>query len=591
MRFIIFSILLFFSFTTCLSNVVNENDTLVSFKERLGLRTNVLNWGLMTPNIGLEYDIVHNKTKKISIGFSTKYNWNSSLTNDSRYVYNILGAKANLLWYFRTRKIASWEQDLRKNAKGFTNKYYAYSQTLTARNNPRPNRAYYVGPYISYDKYTLKLGKTGYQGTAIGVGASLGFNTPLYLYGNATSIDFEVGADIGFVYTNYDKFKYASEDRHYVSAGKKDSHVVPFPMLSEIRIGFVYRFKSIREQIVSYDDTKLRQLEEAFKWRQNYEQNNVKFFEWSDSTANYYINPDSIDSWNSIIRKKNEEIRRINKMYKDADSTMLLTEFSELYKPYKIPNKLLSTAYKKQLKNRAISSAKDLDMPFLNDMLKHYAGIKDEVGITSIETEIIKRYNSIRDGIITNTGDSIDPVPYMQLIAQLVPSVNEYSVLPHNNKYIGESVPAATGKENIYKKYSEFNKEENNRFYTSRIHFLNRDTVYMKSYNVNERSGENHKIELENTVKRISLEKMFGTKVATKIDDQQNIKPEKSKKKKKDKKNREKKTVLETKLQMSDTLMHNSDTLMHKSDTLMFNTLSDTITTVDVPSDSTTILQ
>ena len=113
---------------------------------------------------------------------------------------------------------------------------------------------------------------------------------------------------------------------------------------------------------------------------------------------------------------------------------------------------------------------------------------------------------------------------------------------------------------------------------------MNRDTVYMKSYNVNERSGENHKIELENTVKRISLEKMFGTKVATKIDDQQNIKPEKSKKKKKDKKNREKKTVLETKLQMS-------DTLMHKSDTLMFNTLSDTITAVDVPSDSTTILQ
>ncbi len=583
-----------FSLVICNTVQATENDTLVSFKERLGLRTNVLNWGLMTPNIGFEYDIVQNKTKKISVGLSAKYNWNSTLENNPRYVYNILGVKANTLWYFRTRKINDWEEDLRNNAQGFMNKYYAYSQTLTARRNPRTYRAYYVGPYLSYDKYTLKLGETGYQGSAIGFGASFGFNTPLYLYSNGTALDFEVGADVGFVCTNYDKFKFASEDKHYVYDGTKDTHFVPFPVISEVRIGFVYRFKSIREQIPSYDDKKLKQLQDAFEQRQTYEEANIKFFVWADSTSGDYINPDSVDAWNSIVKKKNEEIRRINKLYGEADSTELLTELSEVYKPLKIPNKLLSTAYKKQLKNRAISSAKDLDMPFLNDILKSYAGIKDEVGITSVETEIKKRYKLIRDGIFNNTGDSVEPIPYMKFLTALVPEINARSIVPHNNRYIGTAVASTANKINLRRKIIIEETENNKTRRFSVTHpFLNRDTLYAKSYGVSENDGQNYRIEAENTVKRIALEKKYSKRevVATTVEEPQKIKPEKSKKKRKDKKNRENKTVLETMPQFSDTLMQVPDTLMLNSNTLMLNTLSDSTITTDVPSDSTIILQ
>ena len=88
------------------------NDSVVLFKDRLGVRTNALNWFLMTPNVGLEYDIVHNKYKKVSLNLSGRYNWNSNFKSTQRYVYNIAGAKAEARWYFRTYKREKWESDL-----------------------------------------------------------------------------------------------------------------------------------------------------------------------------------------------------------------------------------------------------------------------------------------------------------------------------------------------------------------------------------------------------------------------------------------------------------------------------------------------
>jgi hypothetical protein len=73
----------------------------------------------MTPNVGLEYDIVHNKYKKVSLNLSGRYNWNSNFKSTQRYVYNIAGAKAEARWYFRTYKREKWESDWMNSVEGF----------------------------------------------------------------------------------------------------------------------------------------------------------------------------------------------------------------------------------------------------------------------------------------------------------------------------------------------------------------------------------------------------------------------------------------------------------------------------------------
>lgn len=141
--------------------------------------------------------------------------------------------------YFRTRQRGGVTKD--------ANLMTRLKETVftTQRKQPRQNRAYYWGVYANASSYNFKIGKEGKQGTAYGAGISVGYTAPLYGYRNHY-IDLELGGSIGLLYTSYDVYIHDVESNCYphLTDKSKGGHLVPFPVPTDLRIAFVYRFIS-----------------------------------------------------------------------------------------------------------------------------------------------------------------------------------------------------------------------------------------------------------------------------------------------------------------------------------------------------------
>ena len=77
--------------------------------------------------------------------------------------------------------------------------------------NPRVWRAYYVGVYAGYEKYTISLGRKGKQGDSYNFGFTGGWSVPLYPFKDGRSVDLDLGLAVGAKMTAYDKFGYDEE--------------------------------------------------------------------------------------------------------------------------------------------------------------------------------------------------------------------------------------------------------------------------------------------------------------------------------------------------------------------------------------------
>lgn len=530
-------------------------DEKVKLKDRWGFHTNVIEWVMTTPNIGVEYDVIHRDTRKTSIMLSGKYNWNFdheyNASNSNRYIYNNLGLKAELRFYFRTRSKDDWEDKLLKNKDidGFYNKFFIRKGLLLSKDKPRTYRAYYLAPYISYDKFSLKFGETGKQGTATSVGISFGYNTPLYLYNNGHAIDFELGASVGFVYTGYDKFKYNKEDACYTLKSEKSGHLVPFPMITGVRMGFVYRFNSIREQLKTYDRTSLDQLKNMYELNIKYNEAMAKY---SDSSTAYYISPDSVVAWNKHVKEQNIAIQKSRDLYSAADSASLPIELAYAYEYLELPKNGFSKYIRKQLPNKRITSISELDNDYLNSIVKKYSGIKDEnsgdgnfnVTIESPETALMIIYESERATAINETGDSTAAIPMLSYLIKAIDRVNDQSIRSHNKKYF---IDKKGYDESIIAKVSRIkNTVDDTPKRNLTISFLSReDTLYMKKAEGYELKGMNAEIEMYNKIKMAKLqndaalqramqEKEKAAQEAQKTSEEKDKKAKKNKKSKKD---------------------------------------------------------
>lgn len=93
------------------------------------------------------------------------------------------------------------------------------------------------------------MGKRGIQGKGVGAGLSLGFTAPLYGY-RQNYIDLEMGGSFGLFYTSYDIFEYDAESDCYpkIADKCKGGHLIPFPIITDLRIAFVYRFVSVKDK-------------------------------------------------------------------------------------------------------------------------------------------------------------------------------------------------------------------------------------------------------------------------------------------------------------------------------------------------------
>jgi len=185
----------------------NKLDTL-SFGERFSLKTNAVDWLMLTPNIGIEYDLINKNWSKWTIGVSGRYNWDTKPEKLSYNVYNLKELRADIRRYRRLHKI----------------------------------RSYYLGLFGSYDDYDVKLSHTGRTGKAFIFGPTAGILKSLYTYKNGSHVDLEVGLSVGAMYTKNKKFTLDKEANSYVYQEEKDWHFVKYPVVSEARLGFLYRF-------------------------------------------------------------------------------------------------------------------------------------------------------------------------------------------------------------------------------------------------------------------------------------------------------------------------------------------------------------
>lgn len=189
-------------------------DTL-SIADRIALRSNIVDWALTTPNIGVEFDVRNTNWNRWSVGLNFKYNWQAKHTYNPGVVYNIAETKLEVRNYWRYKQ----------NAK-VTYKKRTYT--------------FYRGLYLAYDKFSLMLSGSGSQGKAISGGVSLGVIKPFYNFKNGNSMDFELGASAGICYAKYDKYRLDRESNCYpvTEVGK----TAILPMVNDIRVSLVYRF-------------------------------------------------------------------------------------------------------------------------------------------------------------------------------------------------------------------------------------------------------------------------------------------------------------------------------------------------------------
>lgn len=261
-------------------------DTLSLWK-RFSFHTNALDWITATPNATVELDVSGAPYNRVSVLGTLKYNWNTSHTINPRIVYNYLNLSAEGRYYWHTREgmntINLRYDPTRKGVARLWDKFNErlrvvggrrsflglHSDTLKnveadARQRPRYWRAYYVGFYCAYDKYTLMFGRKGIQGYGASAGVSVGYARQLYPMKRG-SIDLEIGVRMGVYVACFDRFRYDEESACYGYEGTEPIHVAPFPVVHDVHVALVYRFKSAKDK---YRWNKKR-AEDRDKQRQN----------------------------------------------------------------------------------------------------------------------------------------------------------------------------------------------------------------------------------------------------------------------------------------------------------------------------------
>lgn len=209
-------------------------DTL-TWAERLSLHTNAVDWTLLVPNIGIEYDLRSTNWNRWAVGLTLRNRWKNSETFKPNKFYNLTEARLYFRNYWRTRQI--------DNRSVFAHKSILDRLFSCRRRQVKhPRTTYYRGLYASYSDYSFKLGHEGNQGKAYSAGITYGCLYPLYTFSSGNTIDLDLGIDIGMVYTQSEKFVLEEESNCYARTSVREGKIVPFPLPTEARVALVYRF-------------------------------------------------------------------------------------------------------------------------------------------------------------------------------------------------------------------------------------------------------------------------------------------------------------------------------------------------------------
>lgn len=210
------------------SATAGKETTYASFKERLAFKTNLVNWVGLMPNIGLEMDVSNSVYNKWVVGVQATWN---GLANE-----------------VPTQRRQLEVNDYRAEVK----RYVKPSMTVRPgrKRTPKFWRTYYYGVYGGYTRFNLMWDR-GMTGEMWHAGLTGGWQVPMYRCKNGGGLDLDLGASLGFVCLKYNKFKFENDQLMMTEEHQKEW--LPYPVPTELRIGLVYRFKSIKDK---YNKTK-----------------------------------------------------------------------------------------------------------------------------------------------------------------------------------------------------------------------------------------------------------------------------------------------------------------------------------------------
>ena len=205
----------------------------LTFSDRISFRTNGFDWMMLLANVGIEYDLGRYNWSRNAIGLNVRGNWNTKHTYNPGLVYNLMEVRAEFRNYWHTRKTTN---DLGPHR-------HTYEKILSGRHRrpKHPRTTWYRGGYFAYDDYSFLFGKEGVQGTAYTLGFQYGVIRPLYIFPSGKSVDLDFGFSAGFCLTDYEKFSHDSQTASYIKGENMGLKFVPFPVLTEARVGLVYR--------------------------------------------------------------------------------------------------------------------------------------------------------------------------------------------------------------------------------------------------------------------------------------------------------------------------------------------------------------
>lgn len=206
-------------------------DTL-KWNERISLHTNAVDWALLIPNIGVEYDIRSTNWNRWAVGMSAKTKWRTNSRFKQRLFYNVSEVRFEFRNYWRTRQIDG--REVTKHTS-FIDRLFSCRRTVVKH----PHTTYYRGVYASAGDYSFLVDRKGRQGKFVSGGVIYGAMYPMYVFKSGNSLDLDLGISVGLVATNMEKFRLVDDCYERTQPGKWK--IVPFPIPTEARVGLVYR--------------------------------------------------------------------------------------------------------------------------------------------------------------------------------------------------------------------------------------------------------------------------------------------------------------------------------------------------------------
>lgn len=237
-------------------NQQKSKKDIMSFKERWAIKANAFEWLITVPNLSVEFDLSDTLKKSNTISLTVKCNWNTYHKYLPPSVFNMFDVRPEFRHYYRTSSYTYSDRSSRSKRQKFEDFVLDHE-----RKDPKTWRAYYIGGYVNYGTYAFKFTETGIQGIAVGLGASLGYAIPMYIYEKG-KIDVELGFSVGFQMCTKDRFIHDPDGHYYLKLEDKSKgfHFTPFPVVSELRVAFAYRFLSIKDKYpYDADEKRMRQ--------------------------------------------------------------------------------------------------------------------------------------------------------------------------------------------------------------------------------------------------------------------------------------------------------------------------------------------